>query len=79
MSMQSADVPSLSQSGWNGFELVDSAELSKRLKVPESWIRSRTRGRTPKAERIPCVRLGRYVRFEWGSPQLEAWLARQRQ
>jgi hypothetical protein len=79
MSMQSTDVPSLSQSGWNGFELVDSGELSKRLKVPESWIRSRTRGRTPKAERIPCVRLGRYVRFEWGSPRLEAWLARQRQ
>src|SRR5438445_13101577 len=53
-------------------------ELATRWKVPESWIRTRTRQRTPRAERIPCVRLGRYVRFEWGSPRLEEWLARQR-
>jgi hypothetical protein len=55
--------------------LIDSAELARRLQVPESWVRNRTRVRTPKEERIPCIRLGRYVRFEWGSNQLKVWLA----
>jgi hypothetical protein len=58
--------------------LIDAAELAKLLRVPESWVRNRTRARTPVAERIPCVRLGRYVRFAWGSPSLQAWLERQR-
>jgi len=75
MSTATADVQLMSPSGC---ELIDSAELAARWKVPESWIRSRTRERTPKAERIPCVRLGRYVRFEWGSPRLQEWLATQR-
>lgn len=60
-------------------ELIDAAELASRWRVPTSWIRNRTRGRTPKEERIPCVRFGRYVRFEWGSPRLSAWLEKQRQ
>jgi hypothetical protein len=78
MNLQTADVLSLSQSSRNSFELVDSAELANRWKVPESWIRNHTRARTPKEERIPCIRLGRYVRFEWGSPQLSEWLAKKR-
>jgi hypothetical protein len=56
--------------------LIDSAELARRLQVPESWVRNRTRARTPKAERIPCVRLGRYVRFCWESPSLQGWIQR---
>jgi hypothetical protein len=59
-------------------ELIDSAELAARWRVPESWIRNRTRARTPREERIPCVRLGRYVRFEWGSAPLSEWLAKKR-
>jgi len=54
----------------SGYELIDASELAARWKVPESWIRNHTRQRTPKEERIPCVRFGRYVRFEWCSPQL---------
>ncbi len=27
---------------------------------------------------LPCVRFGRYVRFEWGSPKLVAWYDRRR-
>jgi hypothetical protein len=54
-------------------ELLDSAELAARLRLPESWIRAHTRERTPRAERLPCVRLGRYVRFEWSAVQ--RWLA----
>jgi hypothetical protein len=59
-------------------EIIDSGELAKRWQVPESWVRSATRERTPRAERIPCLRLGRYVRFEWGSSDLEKWLAAHR-
>jgi hypothetical protein len=73
-----SDVPKMSQASGNGAELIDSAELAKRWRVPESWIRNHTRARTPKDARIPCVRLGRYVRFEWGSPHLTGWLAKQR-
>lgn len=69
----------MSRNGRNGEpEVIDSAELAVRWRVPESWIRNRTRSRTPKEERIPCIRLGRYVRFEWGSPQLAEWLAKKR-
>ena len=64
--------------GSGGHEMIDSAELAARWQVPESWIRNRTRARTPKEERIPCVRFGRYVRFEWDSPQLAEWLAKKR-
>ena len=76
---KTAAVPLMSQRGENGaIELLDSAEFASRLRVPESWVRNRTRARTPKQERIPCIRLGRYVRFEWGSVLLLEWLARKR-
>jgi hypothetical protein len=54
-------------------EIIDSAQLAKRWQVPESWIRSRVRARTPKAQQIPHAQLGHYVRFRWGSPELEEW------
>ena len=79
MSLELSDVPKMSSNGGNGVELIDSAELANRWKVPESWIRNHTRARTPMDERIPCIRLGRYVRFEWGSPRLAEWLAKKRQ
>lgn len=59
-------------------EIIDSGELAKRWRLPESWIRSYTRERTPREQRIPCLRFGRYVRFEWLSPELEAWIAAHR-
>ena len=58
------------------YEVLDTAELAKRWHVPESWIREQTRGRA--ADHLPCVRLGRYVRFEWDSPRLVAWWAKRR-
>lgn len=80
MTIDSADVPKMSRTGGNdGPELIDAAELAARWRVPESWIRNHTRNRTPKSERIPCVRLGRYVRFEWGSTLLQRWLDEKRQ
>ena len=79
MTREIADVPKMSRSQETQVEIIDSEELAKRWRVPESWIRSHTRERTPKSERIPCVRLGRYVRFEWGSARLLAWLKQKRQ
>ena len=60
-------------------EIIDSKELASRWGVPESWVRSYSRERCPKDERIPHLQFGRYVRFEWGSPSLEAWIAKRRQ
>jgi hypothetical protein len=41
-------------------------ELGKRWNLPESWVRDGVRKRS--GDPIPCVRLGRYVKFQWGAP-----------
>jgi hypothetical protein len=59
------------------FELLTPDELAEYLKVPASWVRERTRSRDLQGDDvIPHLRLGRYIRFAWGSPELEAWLRR---
>ena len=58
------------------FELLTPVELAEKLKVPVSWVRDRTRSRDLQGDVIPHLRLGRYIRFQWGSPELEAWLNR---
>jgi hypothetical protein len=78
MRTETDNVSLMSGIGGSGSELIDSVELAARWQVPESWIRNHTRVRTPKDERIPCIRLGRYVRFEWGSSRLAEWLAKKR-
>ncbi len=57
-------------------EVIDSNELAKRLNVPETWVRSRTNSKRTN-DPIPHLRLGRYVRFSWGSDALRDWLGRQ--
>ena len=58
-------------------ESIDAKELAKRWLVPTTWIREYTRSdRTD--DPIPHIRVGKYVRFEWGSPHLEQWFARRR-
>jgi len=60
--------------GWGGsVEIIDSAELGRRLAVPASWIKAHTRGRT--TDPIPHLKLGRYTRFTWGSPELTSWIS----
>ena len=56
------------------YEFIDSKELALRWNLPESWIREQVRSRS--AEPIPHVRFGKYVRFRWGSPDLEQWADR---
>jgi hypothetical protein len=58
------------------FELLTAEELAKRLRVPASWVREQTRSRSLQGDPLPHLRLGRYIRFPWGSQELEAWLRR---
>jgi hypothetical protein len=58
------------------WEIIDARELANRWAVPETWVREQTRSRA--ADPLPHVRLGRYVRFEWGSPDLGEWWRRRR-
>lgn len=57
------------------YEFIDSKALADRWHLPESWVREHVRSRN--TDPIPHVRFGKYVRFRWGSPDLEAW-AKQR-
>lgn len=56
------------------FEFIDCPELAKRWKLPVSWIREQVRSRA--ADPIPHVRFGKYVRFRWGSAELDEWAGR---
>ena len=47
--------------------LVDAQAVADKLSVPVSWVRESSRSGA-----IPCVRLGRYVRFDLDD--VEAWL-----
>src|SRR5205085_9600986 len=77
MNPKSADVREMSKLGSFGsaVEIIDAPELAKRLQVPVSWVRQRaTSPRFRSEQRIPHIRLGRYIRFLWGSKELKAWL-----
>lgn len=56
------------------YEILDCTELAERLKLPVSWVRDNVRPRT--FDPIPHSKFGKYVRFAWGSPDLEGWLKR---
>jgi excisionase family DNA binding protein len=64
----------LSQRNGNGNNnqtgLLDAPELSKRLGVPESWVREQAR-----LGNLPSFRLGHYVRFRL--EEVERYLAEQ--
>lgn len=47
--------------------LLDAAAVAERLSVPKSWVLESARNGA-----LPCVRLGRYVRFDLAD--VEAWL-----
>jgi len=61
-------------SSLNKYEFLDSKKLASRWNLPESWIREQVRARS--ADPLPHVRFGKYVRFRWGSPELEDWAKR---
>ena len=46
-------------------ELLTVEEVAALLKVSPSWVYEHTRSRgTPRSERLPHVKIGKYVRFE---------------
>ncbi len=51
-------------------DLIDPKELARRLGVPVSFIYDRTCRNAP--DRIPHIKLGKYVRFDWA--KVELWL-----
>ena len=55
-------------------ELLTVSEVAQWLKVLPSWIYERTRRRG--ADRLPCIKLGKYLRFE--ETAVKVYLERQR-
>ena len=53
-------------------ELLTVEELAERLRVPVSWIYDKTRRKGP--DSIPCLRVGKYLRFDAGA--VMSWLTR---
>jgi hypothetical protein len=51
-------------------DILTPRELSKRLKVSEAWIFSKTRSRCRNP--LPAMRVGRVLRFSW--PRVSDWL-----
>jgi excisionase family DNA binding protein len=56
-------------------QLLTVSEIAEALKVPVSWVYERTRRRG--AERMPHIKLGKYLRFEPAS--IRAWLESMRE
>ena len=56
-------------------KLLTAQELASQLKIPVSWIYSRTRIKTK--DSIPCVRIGKYVRFN--EEEIMEWIKSQQQ
>lgn len=56
------------------YDIVKPEELADRLKVPVSWVYDHVRSRT--SDPMPCLRFGKYVRFQPDSPEFQEWLAR---
>ena len=54
----------------NQQEMITVIELANRLRVPASWVYSRTRETGPGT--IPCLRVGKYLRFK--EEQVLEWL-----
>ena len=46
-------------------ELLTVEEVAALLKVSKSWVYGHTRSRgTPRSERLPYIKVGKYVRFD---------------
>jgi len=56
------------------YEFIDCEKLASRWALPETWVREQVRSRA--VDPLPHVRFGKYVRFRWASPELEAWAER---
>jgi hypothetical protein len=69
-----AELGAMAQEPRHQYEFIDSKELALRWNLPESWVREQVRSRSK--DTLPHVRFGKYVRFRWGSTELEGWAER---
>jgi len=60
----------------NPTNLLTPEQLAECLKVEVSWVYEQTRTRADRrnADPLPCIRMGKYLRFYW--PAVEKWLER---
>lgn len=58
-----------------GLEILNSEQLAERLNVSQTWVKKNSQ-RSYTSDPIPSFRLGRFVRYAWGSPNLTHWLER---
>lgn len=75
---QIMDAPAPDIRGDASESLLTSAQLAEKLNVRESWVRDQTRTRArirAKTRPLPCVRVGKYVRFRWSD--VCEWLDRE--
>ena len=58
----------------NPEEILTPEQLAARLQVSKSWVFEQTRNRAKvRNERpLPCIRLGKYLRFSW--EQVSRWM-----
>jgi hypothetical protein len=57
-------------------DILTPAELAQRLKVSTSWVFEQTRRRAKLRNEnktpLPCIRMGKYLRFSWSA--VSDWL-----
>ena len=64
-SLIAATTPHLDATATRLFELLTVADVAALLKVSKSWVYEHTRSRgTPRSDRIPHIKIGKYVRFD---------------
>ncbi len=74
---QSAQIVRMPAAPLDPADLLTPAQLAERLQVKTSWVfeqtrqRSAVRNKTP----LPCIRMGKYLRFHW--PSVSVWLLEQ--
>jgi hypothetical protein len=58
-------------------DLLTPSQLAERLQVPTSWVFEQTRARAKVRNKhpLPCLRLGKYLRFSWAA--VSEWLVTQ--
>lgn len=54
-------------------QILTLSDIAERLKVSKRWVYEKTRNRCQTS--LPCIRIGRYLRFDWGD--VSAWLRSQ--
>jgi predicted DNA-binding transcriptional regulator AlpA len=73
VSMKSSEVSALPVSPIDPTQILTLSDIAERLKVSERWVYEKTRNRCQNP--LPCIRIGRYLRFDWGN--VSVWLRSQ--